>query len=350
MGGLAVSSLVSHSPQFARARHGATHRTRAATRSRAGVLTWSLATLWLLDAALQFQPYMFSSDFPKDILGPAGQGSPVWVSGPVMWSSTLMAQNLVLLNTLFALTQLAIAVGLMVPRTRKPALLASIVWALMVWWLGEGFGMVFAGPISPMMGLPGAVILYAVVAVLVWPVTARGSLARAAESMGGESMGGESVGGESVAVASPLRAAGAQAVWLALWMLFAVEQLAPVNRAPSALHDMVAGMADGEPSWIQSIDHLGATLLAGRGAEVSIGLAVMFAVVALGILGPARLRRPTLVLAMALAALIWVFGQDFGALATGRATDPNSGPLLILLAWCYWPRSRDHAVAPRRPE
>ena len=340
MGGLAVSSLVSHSPQVARARPGATQLTSAAARSRAGVLTWSLATLWLLDAVLQFQPYMYSTDFPKDVLAPAGQGSPAWVAGPVMWSSTLMAHHLVLLNTLFALTQLAIAVGLMVPRTRKPALLASIGWALMVWWLGEGFGMVFAGPSSPVMGLPGAVILYAVVALLVWPVTARGSDARA----------GEYVGGESVALASPLRVAGAQAGWLALWMLFAVEQLAPSNRTPSALHDMVVGMADGEPGWIQSIDQVGATLLAGRGAEVSIGLAVLFAVVALGILRPARWRRPVLVLAMALAALIWVFGQDFGALATGRATDPNSGPLLILLACCYWPRSRDHAGGPRRPE
>jgi plastocyanin len=99
-------------------------------------------------------------------------------------------------------------------------------------------------------------------------------------------------------------------------------------------------MADGEPAWIQSIDHLGATLLAGRGTGVSIVLATLFALVALGIMAPTRLRRAALVLAMVLAALIWIFGQDFGALATGRATDPNSGPLLILVAWCYWPRSR----------
>jgi hypothetical protein len=135
-----------------------------------------------------------------------------------------------------------------------------------------------------------------------------------------------------------------------LWIFFAVEQLAPVNRAPSALHDMVAGMADGEPSWIQSLDHLGAALLASRGTEVSVVLGLAFAVVALGILGSARLTRAALVLAMALAALIWIFGQDFGALATGRATDPNSGPLLILLAWCYWPRRISPAVARRSPE
>jgi hypothetical protein len=277
---------------------------------------------------------MFSSAFPKDVLAPAGQGSPAWVSAPVMWSSTVLAHHLLLLNTAFALTQIAIAVGIAVPRTRKPALAASIVWALMVWWLGEGFGMVFAGPVSPVMGLPGAVILYAVVALLVWPVS------------DGRTLSGED---ESLATASTLRAVGAKVVWPVLWGLFAVEQLAPANRAPSALHDMVAGMADGEPRWIQSLDNLGAVMLTDRGTEVSIVLAIMLAGVALGILGPARLRRAVIVLAMALAALIWIFGQDFGALATGRATDPNSGPLLILLASCYWPRRHGHASAPRRP-
>lgn len=297
-------------------------------------MTWSLAGLWLLDAVLQFQPFMFSRDFPHDVLAPAGQGSPAWVSGPVTWSSTLLAQHLVLLNTVFALTQLAIAVGIAAPRTRKPALVSSIVWALTVWWLGEGFGMLFAGPVSPVMGLPGAVILYAVVALIVWPSGPRDSVAHQ---------------GGSVAVGSPLGAVGAKVVWLALWLLFAVEQLAPVNRAPSALHDMVAGMADGEPSWIRSLDNLGATLLAGRGTEVTIVLTVLFTAVALGVWGPARLTRAALLLAMTLAALIWVFGQDFGALATGRATDPNSGPLLILLAWCYWP-SAHACAAPSRPE
>jgi hypothetical protein len=33
---------------------------------------------------------------------------------------------------------------------------------------------------------------------------------------------------------------------------------------------------------------------------------------------------------------IWV-AQDFGELLTGQATDPNSGPLLIVLAAAFWP-------------
>jgi hypothetical protein len=37
------------------------------------------------------------------------------------------------------------------------------------------------------------------------------------------------------------------------------------------------------------------------------------------------------------AVVIWVFGEAFGAIMTGGATDPSSGPLLALLALAYWP-------------
>ena len=283
-------------------------------------VTWALGALWLLDGALQLQPSMFTSDFPKGILQPAGEGSPVWVSAPVAWSSALVEHHLVILNALFALTQLALGAGIIARRTRKAALLASIGWAVLVWWLGEGFGALFAGPVSPLMGLPGAVALYALVAAFAWPV--------------------EGSRGWSVASASPLHSAGAAAVWVSLWGLFAVETLMPANRTSSGLHDMVAGMASGEPGWVQSVNRLAAGLLDGRGTAASIALAVVFAVVALGVLAPRRLLKPALVVAVGLAALIWVVGQDFGGLATGHATDPNSGPLLALLAWCYWPTSR----------
>ncbi len=45
-------------------------------------------------------------------------------------------------------------------------------------------------------------------------------------------------------------------------------------------------------------------------------------------------------LAIVVAAVIWVFGEAFGTILAGGATDPNSGPLLILLALAYWPLRR----------
>jgi len=50
----------------------------------------------------------------------------------------------------------------------------------------------------------------------------------------------------------------------------------------------------------------------------------------------AELTRAGLVLACLLGLLIWA-AEGFGFLLSGQATDPNSGPLLILLASCFWP-------------
>ena len=34
----------------------------------------------------------------------------------------------------------------------------------------------------------------------------------------------------------------------------------------------------------------------------------------------------------------WAAGEHFGSLFSGTATDPNSGPLLLLIAAAFWPR------------
>ena len=45
----------------------------------------------------------------------------------------------------------------------------------------------------------------------------------------------------------------------------------------------------------------------------------------------------TLVFAVAAFAVIWVAVENFGGILVGGATDPNSGPLVIVLALIYWP-------------
>jgi hypothetical protein len=44
-----------------------------------------------------------------------------------------------------------------------------IVWSVAVWWFGAGLGGVLTGGANPLTGAPGAVILYALAAVLLWP-------------------------------------------------------------------------------------------------------------------------------------------------------------------------------------
>jgi hypothetical protein len=144
------------------------------------------------------------------------------------------------------------------------------------------------------------------------------------------------------------RAVGAQAarlLWLVLWGSLAYFALTPANRAPQALHDMIVAMAGGEPGWLTGLENHAATALDHQGLAASVVLAVALAVIAAGVFLPARLARATLILAFVVAAFFWVFGQAFGQILTGGATDPNSAPLLALLAVAYWPSAAAPAAA-----
>jgi uncharacterized membrane protein AbrB (regulator of aidB expression) len=89
------------------------------------------------------------------------------------------------------------------------------------------------------------------------------------------------------------------------------------------------------------MDHHVAHLLAQRGLGVSVGLAAVLGLVAVGVVLPTRGCRITTAVAVALGIGIWILGENFGGLFTGSGTDPNSGPLLVLIAAAYWPyRSR----------
>jgi MYXO-CTERM domain-containing protein len=76
-----------------------------------------------------------------------------------------------------------------------------------------------------------------------------------------------------------------------------------------------------------------------RAALLTVGLAVAFALAAAGIFVPAA-KRPAVLIAAVAAAFVWVAGERFGSLFSGSATDPNSGPLLLLVAAAFWPRRR----------
>lgn len=324
----AVQSLAAGKPLTS----GTLTRPWSGRMDRLSMLTWAtdresrgarrglqliLGVVWLLDAALQYQPYMFTRAFPTQVIEAAGAGSPGFVAHPVMFAGQLMLHHEIILNALFATTQLAIAVGLLWRPTVRAALAGSIVWALLIWWMGEGLGGIFTGGASPVTGAPGGAVLYALIAVLVWPSRSQ-------------------AGATSVASGSPIGWLWAKIAWLALWAGGAYLLLLGPNRAVGALRDTISGGADGEPRWLASVQHSTASAIGTHGSAVSIVLAVIFGVIAAGIFVPAA-SRPVLVLAAVTASATWVLGQSFGGIATGQATDPNTGLLLILLAAVYWP-------------
>ena len=325
-------------------RAGRRDRLGAAGAASAGldarrVLQLGLAAIWLLDGVLQYQSFMFTRAFTQ-MIGGTSSGNPGVVAHPINWNATLVQHHLVLVNTIFATIQILLGLGMAWRPTVRVALAASIVWALGVWWFGEGLGGVLSGAADPVNGAPGAVIIYALLAVLLWPadrITASGAPA--------PFMAARAVGANV-----------ARGLWLILWGSLAYFALRPANRAPQALHDMIAGMASGEPGWLAALDKHSAALVAHQGLAASIVLAVALVIVAVGVFLPPPVARATLILAIVVAAVIWVVGEAFGAILTGGGTDPNSGPLLALLALAYWPLATagvpraDHSLAGERPE
>jgi hypothetical protein len=281
------------------------------------VLQLVLAAIWLLDGLLQYQSFMYTEAFGL-MIGNSAARNPGVIARPISWNAALVEHHLVLLNTVFATVQLLLGLGIAYRPTVRLALAASIAWSLAVWWFGEGLGGVLSGGASPVSGAPGAVILYALLAVLLWPAGRRGVSA-------------------PFVAARAVGAPAARLLWLVLWGSLAYFALTPANRAPQALHDTIVGMTGGEPGWVTGLENYAAAVLAQQGLTASIVLAVALVVIAAGVFLPPPLTRSALILALLVAAFIWVFGEAFGQILVGNATDPNSAPLLALLALAYWP-------------
>lgn len=283
-----------------------------------------LATVWLLDAVLQIQPFMFtagSDGFSGMLHGVVG-GNPSWIAHTITWNSSIVDHHPILTNTPFALIQFLIGFGIVWKRTLKAAFGLSIIWSIGVWWFGEGLGALFSGGATPFGGGPGGVLFYAVLAVLLWPREGSDEPFVAARAVG--------VG-------------AAKAIWAVVWGLLAVLSLVGSGRSPQALHDLVAGMNSGEPGWLAHIDRVSESFFLQHGTTAAVLLAIVCVLVAIGVYLPPKVAQVAVVVAIAVFAVIWVAVQDFGGILAGGATDPNSGLLVILLALIYWP-----TTVPRR--
>jgi hypothetical protein len=226
----------------------------------------ALGLFWLLDGVLQAQPFMFTHDFATQVIAPAAQGQPEFVSAPLRWVAGVIAAHPTVWNVPFAGLQLLLGVGLLVPRTARLALAASIAWALGVWYLGEGLSGLASGNASLSGGAPGSALLMAILAAAAWP--------------------GRDASRESATAWLPF-------AWAIVWIGGAV---------------------------FEAASHNGITTLVV--AEYLIGVGVL----------NRHTRLSVAALGFALSLTFWAFSQDFGSLTSGQATDPNSGPLLALIA------------------
>jgi hypothetical protein len=290
---------------------GQTLRSRLRITQRG--LQIALGCIWLLDGLLQFQSYMYSHAFLSQIIEPTAKGQPGFISDPILTFAHFYGHDLTLWNTLAAEIQCAIGLGLILSRrTVRPALFVSFAWVLVVWWFGEGFGTVLSGaPVSPLMGAPGAVLVYGLIGLLVWP--------RDAED------------GRPVAAGGLLGDHGGRIVWSLLWLEAAVLWMLNVDRSKGAIHEQITGMASAAPHWLATAQSSVAKASQGQGVRIATLLALASVLIALGVW--TRWRPGALAVGAVLSLAYWVLGQNLGGpFWAGQATDVNTGPLLVLLA------------------
>jgi len=282
--------------------------------------------IWLLVGLLQFQSFMYTHGVITEIFGPAAEKQWSIVGSPMKTIDAFYGHDLTLWNTLAAEIQCAIGLGLILSKkTVRAALVLSFLWAPLVWWFGEGFGGLTSTTLpSPLMGAPGAVIIYAIIGLLVYPTSKRE--------------------GRSPADMGPLGDKGGLYAWSGLWLLSAGLWLANVNRASGATHEMIKGMAEASPHWLARFQSSIGNHTQGHGATIAIVLAIVSVAVALGV-WTRLLRWPALTVGIVVSLAYWVFGQSLGGpFWIGNATDVNAGPLFVLLAVTLFPIAQ-HARA-----
>jgi hypothetical protein len=284
-----------------------------------------LGLFWLLDAGLQFQPFMFRSSFTTTYLLNNAQNQPDVVRWIITDVGHFVGPHVAVWNTFFALIQVAIGAGLLFRRTVRPALVVSFFWAFGVWFFGEGLGLIFTGSASALTGAPGSVFIYGLIGVMAWP---RSRTNTDAEQLVGtaSAAAGRGIGGAT----TPLL------VWSGYWSLAAILFLLPDNRTSTSVSSAITGMSSGEPStYSHFLNNFGNQFGSG-GVWTTWLLAIASLIVGFG---PLLFRRPTPFLAGGglLAAFFWVSGQGLGGILTGSGTDPNTGPLIILLALAMVP-------------
>lgn len=278
----------------------------------AAIVRIGLGALWFLDGLLQLQPAMFTAAFAHAFLAGTAIGQPQWLRALLLWSAHLWGLHPVAADLTAAIIQLAIGVGLLsgVARINRWALLLSIAWGTVVWVFGEGLGGLLTPGASALTGSPGSALVYVVLAIWLLGQARPEGLRRILVGYFG--------------LASLLQA------WSGGWHGAAFHQ------------QLLALAASPAPSWVSLPtwwavramgDHAGAWALSA--STLMLMLAVLW------VWFPRW--TGTALMSMALMGAVWWVFMEFGVFG-GLGTDPNTSPLIILMAGAWVSFSRAEVV------
>jgi cytochrome oxidase Cu insertion factor (SCO1/SenC/PrrC family) len=288
------------------------------------LLRISIGTLWIIDGLLQAQPHM-PAGFVADTLSPGIASSPSWLGDIINPLAQLWTNHPVTADA--TTVGIQVGIGLLILTTARgrlsPIVLwASIAWSVGVWVAGEFLGgLVFPGA-SWLTGSPGAVLVYAIAALLLLAPPAWWECGRSAK-----------LARRSVAAWMLLGAALQALPWEGSWS------------ADGLSEPFAQGAAVRQPSLLRQPIVEMTTLSRSHPVTTNVILIVLLAVVAVGLWTTSRTEF--LIAGLALCAATWWLAQDFGVLG-GMGTDPNAALPLGVLLVCGSPTRRSRTATPAR--
>jgi hypothetical protein len=289
-----------------------------------------LGVLWLIDGLLQLQPQMFTMNMVNGIMKPMLQGQPGLFEPSLQFIVTQTTLHLTAVNLLIVLVQVCLGLGfLLLPdRWVKEVVFASIVWAFIVWYGGEGMSMLLTGQASILTGAPGAVLLYPLLGLAVYPRKKSNAVSIVETRKKGD---------DAVLSRKYLR-------WVlaGFWCFAALLQLQhnwwQQGQISQAIGAMV-GQGGLNSVLVDPVLQQVSNVTANVEVPLNIALILVFLVIGIGLaLVKEEQVRPFLIASIVVSLVFWYFSEAFGMIFTGMATDFNSGLLVVVMALACWPK------------
>jgi hypothetical protein len=291
-----------------------------------------IGVLWLIDGLLQLQPQMFTMNMVNGIMKPMLQGQPGLVEPSLQFVVNQTTLHLTAVNLLIAIVQILLGLGfLLLPdRWVKEVVFASIVWALIVWYGGEGMSMLLTGQASILTGAPGAVLLYPLLGLAVYPRKKSDATSKTATRKKGD---------DGLLSRKYLR-------WVlaGFWIFAALLQLQPNWWQQGQISQSIGAMVgQGGLNSVLVDPVLQQISNATANIETPLNIALIMVFLAIGIslaVVKDEQVRPFLVVSIVASFVFWYFSQAFGMIFTGMATDFNTALLVVVIALACWPQGQ----------
>jgi hypothetical protein len=298
-----------------------------------------IGVLWLIDGLLQLQPQMFTMNMVNGIMKPMLQGQPGIFEPSLQFIVNQTTLHLTTVNLVIAIVQILLGLSFLFLSGNwvKWLVLASIVWAFIVWYSGEGMNMLLTGTASILTGAPGAVLLYPLLGLAVYPRKQSTTSTSATRKASDDGL---------------LSRHLLRYIIAGFWCFAALLQLQPYWWQDVQISQTIGAMVGQGGLNAVLVDSLLIQISnATANIEVPLNIALIAVFLAIGI-GLAVVKdeqmRPFLIASIIVSFLFWYFSQAFGMILTGMATDFNSGLLVVVIGLACWPNA--HALRVQRAQ